>query len=155
MLTRSKGRFAVDSPGPGLMLHADAQEFNRAGDHRLTGHVTSDRRLRYVRLVRGVIVSSATVPVEDVRESAGRLTLLLGKGTSPQRQLVLSSNTPPKHIRFNGRVIQAEPSRTEYLISLPEYEEQASLEIVWQQTSAEQARKYGQAGRPVGPGILQ
>ncbi len=156
LLTRSKGRFAVESPGPGLMLHADAQELNRTGDHRLTGHVTSDRMLRYVGLARGnVIVNSATVPVHEVRESAGSLTLLLGRGTLPQRQLAFSSNSPPKQIRFNGRMIQAELSRAEYLISLPEYDGQASLEIVWQQTRAEQARKQVQTVRRVGPGPLQ
>jgi hypothetical protein len=132
LLTRSKGRFAVDSPTPGLVLHADSQDFNLRGDHVLTGFVTSDRTLEYIPLKHSSLsLSSVTVPVREVHESTNTLTLIWGKGTSPQRQVVFSSARPPKQIRCNGQVIQAQASESEYLIALPEYKEPASLEILW------------------------
>lgn len=59
------------------------------------------------------------------------LTLVLDKATCSQRQVIFSSARRPKQIRFNGQVIQAETSQSEYLIALPEYKEPASLEIRW------------------------
>jgi hypothetical protein len=132
LLTRSKGRFAIDSPGPGVVLNADWQEFNLRGDHVLTGFVTSDRTLQYVPFkYSGRSLSSATVPVRDVNEGANSLTLVLDKGSSPQRQVVFSSARPPKQIQFSGQLIQAEASESEYQVMLPEYKEPASLDILW------------------------
>jgi hypothetical protein len=132
LLTRSRGRFAVDSPAPGLVLHADAQEFNLRGDHVLSGFVSSDRTLQYVPFKRGGLsLNSVTVPVREVNEGTNTLTLILDKASSPRRQVIFSSARPPKHIRFNGQVIQAESLVPECLITLPEYKEPASLEILW------------------------
>jgi hypothetical protein len=132
LLTRSKGRFAIYSPVPGLVLHADSQEFNRKGDHVLAGYVTSDATLQYVPLTpNGVSLSSATVPVGEVQQGTNVLTLVLNKPSSTQRQLIFSSARPPQQIRFNGQAVQAEMSGSEYLISLPDYQAPASLTIHW------------------------
>jgi hypothetical protein len=66
-----------------------------------------------------------------VNEGTNTLTLILDKASSPRRQVIFSSARPPKHIRFNGQVIQAEALVPECLITLPEYKEPASLEILW------------------------
>jgi hypothetical protein len=132
LLTRSKARFTIDSPSPGLVLHADSQEFNLRGDHALTGFVTSDRTLQYVSFKHpGFSLTSANAPLREVNEAANSLTLVLDKGSSSQSYVRFSSAHPPKQVRFNGRRIEAEALESEYLITLPQYEQRASLEILW------------------------
>jgi hypothetical protein len=133
VLTKSKGRFALHSPRPGIVLHADSQEFNLRGDHILTGFVSSDRKLDYIALEHNTLSSFAsTVPVREVKEGAGTLTLLLENPGREKPQLTFSSARSPKRIRFSGQVIHAEASGSEYLLSLPDDNQgPASLEIAW------------------------
>ncbi len=156
LLTHSRARFAIHSPLPGLVLHADWQEFNRRGDHVLAGHVTSDRTLHYVPFTRkGVALSSATVPIGEVREGRNLLSFTLEEGSSPLRQLAFSSVRPPSRIRLNGRIITAERSQSEYVIALPEYKGPASLEILWPETSAPVVEKAARPAQSAGSGFLQ
>ena len=133
LLTRSKGRFLIDSPAPGLVLHADSQEFNLRGDHLLTGFVSSDRTLEYLtfRHSSGLSLNSATVPIGEVKERTNTATLVLEEGKLPQREIVFSTARALKQIRFNGQVIQPETSTHEYLVTLPEYKQPTSLELLW------------------------
>lgn len=132
LLTRSKGRFAINSLAAGVVLNADWQEFNLRGDHVLTGFVTSDRTLRYVSFKdSGISLNWATVPVRGVDEGTNFLRLVIDRGNSPQRQLKFSSSRPMRQFRFNGQLVEAEVSGSEYLISLPDTQAPASLAISW------------------------
>jgi len=65
-------------------------------------------------------------------KAGGAIAVATGLGTGSLWGHVPTHNTrPPKHIRFNGQVIQAEALVPECLITLPEYKEPASLEILW------------------------
>ena len=133
LLTKSKGSFAIHSPGSGIVLHADSQAFNLRGDHVLTGVVNSDRTLEYVALQQNNFSSfSTTVPVRAAKEGSDTLTLLLDKPGAEKPQVAFSAARSPKRIRFSGQAIHAVASGSEYLLALPEYKkEPASLEILW------------------------
>ncbi len=132
LLTRSKARFALQLPTPGLVLHADWQEYNRMGDGKLSGFVTSDRNLRYIPLTRpGLALSVATVPIVGIEEQADRLTLTLDSGIQAERRLVFRSARKPKEILFNGKPIALELANLEYCLELPEYQGSASFVLKW------------------------
>jgi hypothetical protein len=132
LLTRSKGRFAIAAPGPGVVLHADSQEFDLRGDKELEGYITSDRKLQYFPLKRGgVVLLSASIPLGSVAEGASSLTLDLEKGTAPHRELVISSARPLKQIELSGKPIQPKRSGSKYLLELPDYAAPAQLVMHW------------------------
>jgi hypothetical protein len=132
LLTRSKGRFAINSPTPAVVLHADSQQFDVKGDRVLSGFVSSDRVLQYIPLrTSGFSLRSVSVPLNGIEETAKGLRLLWERTKTGKRELAFSSIRPPKQIRWNEQLIQPTVSGSEYLILLPEYEQPASLEILW------------------------
>jgi hypothetical protein len=132
LLTRSKGRFAIAALGPGVVLHADSQEFDLRGDRELEGYVTSDRKLQYVPLKRSrVVLHSASVPSGALTEGASSLNLKLEKGTAPHRVLVISSARPLKQIDLGGKPIQPKKSGSKYVLELPDYDAPAQLVMRW------------------------
>jgi hypothetical protein len=132
LLTRSKGRFAINSAAPAVVLDADSQQFDVKGDGVLTGFVISDRVLHYLPLKRaGFSLRSATIPVSGLEETANGLRLHLEKTNTGKRELVFSSARPPKQIRWNEQLTQPTVSGSEYLIVLPEYQQPGFLEILW------------------------
>jgi hypothetical protein len=132
LLTRSKGRFAIAAEGPGVVLHADSQEFDLRGNQELEGYVTSDRKLQYVPLKRsGVVLHSASVPLRAVTEGTSVLRLELEKGTAPHKELVISSAKPLKRIELCGKPIRPKRSGIKYLLELPDYDAPAQLVMHW------------------------
>jgi hypothetical protein len=132
LLTKSKARFSLRSSSPGVVLHADWQEYNRKGDGQLTGFVNSDRTLQYIPLTQsGVALTSATVPFSEAKAEAGLLKLILEKGGLSERKLVFTSVQPLKGIRLEGRFLPGEVSGLSCQLTLPEYQAPATLEIRW------------------------
>jgi hypothetical protein len=132
LLTKSKARFALQLPAPGLVLHADWQEYNRKGDGQLAGYVNSDRTVELVPLTEpGFALATATIPINKVKSQADAVILSLGKGSQPERELVFTSDRKVKEVRFNGQPLQSTISGSKYRLSLPEYRVPASLEIHW------------------------
>lgn len=132
LLTKSKARFALQLPAPGLVLHADWQEYNRKGDGKISGYVTSDRTLRYVPLTHpGFAVSIATIPISGLNEQANHLTMTLNGGNQAERRLVFSSTRKPKKVLFNDQLIASELAGAECRLVLPEYQGSALLVVRW------------------------
>jgi hypothetical protein len=132
LLTKSKARFTLQLPASGLVLHTDWQEYNRKGDGRLTGYVTSDRTVEYVPLAEpGLALTAATLPINTVKSRANTLILSLGNGGQAERELVFTSERKAMEARFNGQPLRPEISGSRYRVVLPEYQAPASLEIHW------------------------
>lgn len=132
LLTHSKGRFAIEAPGPGVVLNADWQEFGRRSDGVLEGFVNSDRMLQYIPVrAGGVSLSSSTVPVREIQQDGDSLTLLLDPATSISRELTFSNSREIKQFVLNGKPIHAERSGSKYVVSLPEYDAPVSLALEW------------------------
>jgi hypothetical protein len=130
ILTKSKGKFSFEVGEPFILLNADWQEWNRNGDNRLNGYVTSDRRLLLRKTDKsGFIVSKATVPILGFKESQEGVTLLLGRPIESERSLSFRYPKPPGKVVFNGETLTYSRRGTGYQVALPEFTERAELAI--------------------------
>jgi len=130
ILTKSKGRFKFYVEEGYTLLYADWFEWNRRGDNTLEGYVTSDRNLKLVRTdTRKVIIRRATLPITGVETTEGTVKLNLKNNESAERTFWLRMPEEPQSIRVNGKVLTFTKTGNTYMVTIPEFENQAELLI--------------------------
>jgi uncharacterized membrane protein len=130
ILTKSKARFHLYVQSGYVLLNADWQEWNRKGDNLLRACVTSDRKPILKKLKNtDFILTRATLPVKDVKESDSKINLTLKQNESAEQVLAFSYMKAPKTVVFNGKPVEAVHQPGQYLLTLPEFKETAELTL--------------------------
>lgn len=132
LLTKSKARFSFYVEEPFVLLHADWQEWNRAGDHALNGYVTSDRKIILRKLASGDFrITRAALPIVEFSQSENTVSLTLQNAETGERSLWFSSAKAPKKALLNSGEIPFEKSSGSFRLTLPEFAEKADLQIMF------------------------
>lgn len=130
ILTKSKGRFKFYVEEGYTLMYADWFEWNRKGDNTLEGYVTSDRNLKLVRTDTGkVTICRATLPITGVETTEGTVKLNLKNNGSAERTFWLRMPEEPRSIRVNGKILTFSKTGNTYMVTIPEFENQAELFI--------------------------
>ncbi|MGH7491840.1 MAG: hypothetical protein ACREOO_05550 [bacterium] len=129
--TKAKAKFDFFVSRPFVLLHADAQEWNRNGDDLVQGFVASDRRLVLKpSRFNDFVISRASLPITDFKEGASTLTLSLHKSAG-ENSLWFRCAKPPQRLTFKNQPLSFQKTGKDYRVTLPNFVEQAELTIAF------------------------
>jgi len=129
--TKAKAKFDFFIPYPFVLLHADAQEWNRNGGDLVQGFVLSDRRLVLKpSRFNAFVISRASLPITNFKEEASVLTLSLRKGAGAD-SIWFQCAKPPQRLTFNNQPLRFQKVSNEYRVTLPDFVEQAKVTIAF------------------------
>ena len=132
IVAKTKARFAFYLNEPGVLLDADWQEWNRKGDHRLDGYVTSDRSLVLKRAKRtGFSIASSTVRISDFKEGPSAVTLLLENSGGNGAVLRFRSQRLAKEAWLGEKSLNLARHASESEVTLPAFDGRAELKIAF------------------------
>ena len=132
--TKSRGRFAVYTREPGVLIGADFQEWNRLGNYRLSGHVNNSRSLAFEpSLQHGFGLLHADVPVTGFRETRGQAELDLGISAENREmsEIRFTSARTPRTIRLNQEEITFTSINGVTSVPVPRINKNVTLQILF------------------------
>jgi hypothetical protein len=132
ILTKSKAKFSFKVIKPFILLNSDFQEWNRKGDHLLSGYVTTDRQIILAEHSGSdFYITRATLPIVDFDLSDSQITLLLKSGMSGQSEIWFQTVKAPKKVTVGNESMQIEKDYQQYKIKIPSFANTQELIIVF------------------------
>jgi hypothetical protein len=131
LLTKSKARFGFNAPAGSIVLNADWFEWNRKGNNRLDGYVTSDRSITLKQLqTKGLVFYYSDVLVLSVKETESEIVLSLFQEKVAKEKLILfSSEKEVKSVLLNDKSVNQEIKGDRYSLRLKLVEGDNKLSI--------------------------
>lgn len=120
LLTKSKARFRFFAPSGYIVLNADWFEWNRIGDHRLNGFVTSDRIVALKKLqTKGFACHHSDFLITEIKENESEIILSIYSKNEQQDKLFrFSSEREIQSIHLNNKAIEPGVSGKHYDLEL-------------------------------------
>jgi hypothetical protein len=120
LLTKSKARFGFYVPAGSIVLNADWFEWNRKGDHRLNGYVTSDRKITLKQLeTRGLVFYYSDFLISKINENESEIVLSLIKKSEDRDKLFqFSSVKAVQSIQLNNQSVEHKIFGDHYVLKL-------------------------------------
>ncbi|MEE9119090.1 MAG: hypothetical protein V3U02_10940, partial [Calditrichia bacterium] len=118
LLTKSKARFGFHAPAGYIVLNVDWFEWNRKGNNRLNGYVTSDRTITLKQLRKpDLVFYHSDILISNVEENETETILTLSQEKAEQDNLILfSSEKEVRSIHLNNQSIVPEMDGNDNLI---------------------------------------
>jgi hypothetical protein len=129
--TKARAKFDIFVSRPFVLLHADAQAWNRNGDELVQGFVSSDRQL-VLKLSRlnEFMISRASLPITNFSEDAAALSLRLRNGAK-ENVIWFRCAKPPQRLTFNDQPQSFQKIGNDFRVTLPNFVEQGELRIAF------------------------
>jgi hypothetical protein len=120
LMTKSKARFGFYAPSGFIVMNADWFEWNRKGNSRLDGYVTSDRTITLKQLkTPGIAFHYSDLIISNVKETESEIILTLPQEKAIQEKLIrISSVNDIQSIQLNDKLLEAEKDGDIYNIKL-------------------------------------
>jgi hypothetical protein len=120
LMTKSKARFGFYAPSGFIVMNADWFEWNRKGNSRLDGFVTSDRTITLKQLkTPGIAFHYSDLIISNVKETESEIILTLPQEKAIQEKLIrISSVNDIQSIQLNDKLLEAEKDGDIYNIKL-------------------------------------
>jgi len=132
VMTESRARLHFYCEDAYILLNADAQEYDRNGDHQIRAIVDSNRKVVLRKLENeGFILSRCSIPLIDCRKKSSAITLVLYPGETTERVILFRSEKIPKTATFDSKNVEIIKKENEYIVTLPEFKNQAELIITY------------------------
>jgi peptidoglycan/xylan/chitin deacetylase (PgdA/CDA1 family) len=122
VLTKSKARFSFYAPAGAVVLNADWQEWNRAGDGMVDGYVTSDRQLTLRPIERqGFRITRAEVRLAGIEEKVSTVTLKLHPAPSSQGSISFRCAKKPARVVLANQALEISQAGRDFRVAVPEH----------------------------------
>jgi hypothetical protein len=133
LLTKSKARFGFYASSGYFVMNADWFEWNRKGDHRLNGYVTSDRSITFKQLqTKGLEFYSSDVLISKIKESETEVILTISvNGTGQERMIQFSSEKEVNSVLLNNQKITPATQGDHYILNLNIGKGESILSIIY------------------------
>lgn len=130
VISKTKARCSFFAPEAAVVLNADWQEWNRAGDRMLNASVNSDRKL-VLKKIGGTefTLTRAAARIVDYKGEASRVILKLQANTQPEAAIHFRSAHAPKKVMLGNQQLEIVKSERDFCVKLPDFTGQADLII--------------------------
>ena len=120
LLTKSKGRFGFYAPSGYVVLNADWFEWNRKGNNRLNGYVTSDRTVTLKKLkLEGLTIRYSELLISDIKENGSEIIFTLPQAEAQQNKILrFSSVNQVRSVQLNNQVNEPQKDGDQYILNL-------------------------------------
>ena len=120
LLTKNRARFGFYAPAGYIVINADWFEWNRKGDHRFNGYVTSDRKITFRQFNRtGLVFLNSDFLISQITENESEIILSLLHNKEQKNKLIrFSSIEEVQSIHLNNQLIVPVISGNQYVLKL-------------------------------------
>lgn len=130
VISKTKARCRFFAPEAAVVLNADWQEWNRAGDRMLDASVDSDRKLVLTKIDGGEFaLTRAAARIVDYKGEASRVILRLQANAQPEAALWFRSAKAPRSVMLGNQKLEFIKSERDCYVALPDFAGQADLVI--------------------------
>jgi uncharacterized membrane protein len=132
VLTKSKARMAFCTEESHVLLNADYQEWNRKGNRRLRGFVTSDRQIVLKKIkYQDIRLLHSDILIMDVIEKKEGICFELKGGKDGESEIRFLCRRDIKKITFQGQDIDYNLLNGQVQLDLPSFHKKSDLFIMF------------------------
>ncbi|RIK76290.1 hypothetical protein DCC62_11645 [candidate division KSB1 bacterium] len=130
VISKTTARCSFFAPKAAVVLNADWQEWNRAGERMLNASVTSDRKIILKKIDGGEFaLTRAAARIVDYKGESSSVTLTLQANAQPEAAICFRSSKAPKSVMLGNQKLESVKSERDYCVKLPDFTGQADLAI--------------------------